>query len=74
MVTPAEIVMQQRNEALIRAADAELRHEMAARAAEAAFVALDACISSGQVPQEDAPRLIDSVPGFAAWRAQRPAR
>lgn len=73
-MSPADILRRQRNEAMAEAADAALRHEMAARAAEAAFVALDACILSGQVPQEAAPGLIDSVPGFAAWRAQRPAR
>lgn len=39
----------------------------------AAFVALDECIRSGQVPDEDVPRLVGSVPGFAQWRAARDA-
>ncbi len=37
----------------------------------AAFVALDECIRSGQVPDEDVPRLVASVPGFAQWRASK---
>lgn len=70
-MTPMEILMQQRNDALARAADAELRHVMASHAAEAAFRALDQCIASGQVPQEAAPALVASVPGFAEWRARQ---
>lgn len=75
-MNPADILARQRNDALVEAADARLRHEIAARAAEAAFRALHECILSGQVPDERVPGLVASVPGFAEWRdAQRdPAR
>lgn len=73
-VTPVEILAQQRNDALARAADAEVRHHMAAHAAEAAFRALHECILSGQVPQDKAPALIARVPGFAEWRAAQKER
>ena len=43
----------------------------AAEAAEAAFSALDQCIMSGQVPTEDVPALVASIPGFAQWRGQQ---
>jgi hypothetical protein len=33
------------------------------------FELLLAVILSGQVPQEDVPALVASVPGFAEWRA-----
>lgn len=38
---------------------------------EAVFKMLDELVLSGQVPQERVPALVNSVPGFAAWRQLR---
>lgn len=37
----------------------------------ASFAALDACILSGQVPEERVPEIVADVPGFAQWRAAK---
>lgn len=47
-----------------------ITHE-AVDARDASFAALHQCILSGQVPQEDVPKLVASVPGFAEWRARK---
>ena len=68
-MTPLEIAINQRNNSLAAAANAEMRQQLAAQAAEAAFIALNECILSGQIPEGSVPSLISSVPGFAEWRA-----
>lgn len=38
---------------------------------ETIFYMMDQLILSGQIPQERVPALVNSVPGFAAWRQLR---
>jgi hypothetical protein len=38
-----------------------------ARSVLSLFEALAACIRTGQVPQEDVPKLLEANPEFAAW-------
>jgi dTDP-4-amino-4,6-dideoxygalactose transaminase len=59
----------QRTQALDALAVTTAQRDEAAEKAQAAFAALNGCILSGQVPQEDVPALIASVPGFDEWRA-----
>lgn len=61
----------QRNQALNAAAIACVQRDEAVGKLDAVFVALDQCIFSGQVPDEDVPKLISSIAGFAEWRAKQ---
>jgi len=68
-----EHVTAQRNAATDALAQALAQRDKAAETLHASFAALDQCILSGQVPDDAVPQLVASVPGFAEWRAQRPA-
>lgn len=67
----AKALEAQRNQAFNAAAMATAQRDEIAEMLGASFMALHQCILSGQVPQEDAPALVASVPGFAEWRASK---
>lgn len=42
--------------------------ENASKAQNEVFAALNACMLSGQIAQEDAAKIAESVPGFLDWK------
>jgi hypothetical protein len=67
----ADYIAKQRTQALDAAAAALEHRDRAVEMLNASWEALEQCILSGQVPQEDVPQLVASVPGFADWRQKK---
>ena len=63
----AQNIAAQRDRAMNESAMLATHLEIERSQREAAFQVLWDCIQSGQVPQEDAPRLAAQVPGLQDW-------
>jgi hypothetical protein len=70
-MTEIEVTREQRNQALNAVAQVVEQRDEAAEKLRLSWEALDACIASGQVPDDEVPKLIASIPDFGAWRQTR---
>jgi len=73
-MTEIDVTREQRNQALTAVAQVIEQRDEAAEKLRLSWEALDACIAAGQVPEDEAPKLIASIPDFGAWRDARRAR
>jgi len=73
-MTEIEVTREQRNQALNAVAQVVEQRDEAAEKLRLSWEMLDQCITSGQVPDDEVPKLVASIPDFGAWRDARRAR